>query len=212
VLFRSLIANIAAGLSHAHDRGILHRDLKPANILVTDDVQPMILDFNLSEDVVAGGRASLLIGGTLPYMAPEHLRAVVADGDVDQRSDIYSLGVMLFQLLTGELPFPIQAGSIIGNLSFLINDRGNVTPSVRSLQPRLSIDIDSIAQRCLSAKPNDRYQSAHDFQEDLERHLQNLPLKYAPNRSRSGRLRKWVKRHPRLSSLRQSEQFALSFW
>lgn len=195
-----MIANIAAGLSHAHDRGILHRDLKPANILLADDVQPLILDFNLSEDAVAGGRASLLIGGTLPYMAPEHLRAVVADGEVDQRSDVYALGVMFFQLLTGHLPFPVQDGSIIGNLSFVMNDRRASIPSVRSFDASLSSDVDSMVRRCLAPLPGDRYQAAHELQEDLDRHLRHLPLRHAQTCSRTERARKWARRHPRASS------------
>jgi serine/threonine protein kinase len=72
-----IAAKIAAGLAHAHQRGIIHRDLKPANKLLADNGDPMIVDFNLSDDVVVGGRLSLMVGGTLPYMAPEHLEAVL---------------------------------------------------------------------------------------------------------------------------------------
>lgn len=195
-----IVAQIASGLCHAHDRKILHRDLKPANILLTDDGQPMILDFNLSAEVVAGGRASLLIGGTLPYMAPEQLRAVIGGGEVDQRSDVYSLGVILFQLLTGELPFPPQSGSIIGNLSLLINDRNSVHASVRKHNAQWSVDIDTIVSKCLSSRVEDRYQTAHELRDDLERHLGDLPLLHAPNRSRQQRLVKWVRRHPKTMS------------
>ena len=195
-----LIAKISAGLSHAHQRGILHRDLKPANVLVTNDLQPMILDFNLSDDVVSGGRSTLLIGGTLPYMAPEHLLAVISDGKVDERSDIYSLGVMLFELLTGELPFRTQRGSTISTLSYLISDRYDTEPAVRKRDPSLSVDIDSIVLRCLASNPADRYQSVSELQKDLESHLENRPLRFAANRSVRERTKKWCRRHPRLSS------------
>ena len=100
---------LAEGLEHAHERGVLHLDLKPANVLMADDGQPMLLDFNLSQPV-RGGHAEF-VGGTLPYMAPENLAAYrhgVRGGDA--RGDIYSLGVMLFELLTGQLPFPIREG------------------------------------------------------------------------------------------------------
>lgn len=195
-----LALKIAGGLAHAHERGILHRDMKPANVLLTDDLQPMILDFNLSDDAAAGGKSALLIGGTLPYMAPEHLLAVISDGEVDERSDIYSLGVILYQLLTGELPFNSKSGSTISTLSYLINDRYDHPPAVRKLRPSLSKDIESIVLRCLASNPADRYQSARELKQDLERHLDSRPLVHAPNRSNIERLQKWSKRHPKLSS------------
>ncbi len=195
-----LVLKIAGGLAHAHERGILHRDMKPANVLLTDDLQPMILDFNMSDDAAAGGRSALLIGGTLPYMAPEHLLAVISDGEVDERSDIYSLGVILYQLLTGELPFKSKSGSTISTISYLINDRYDIPPAVRKLRPSLSIDIESIVLRCLASNPADRYQSARELKLDLERHLDSRPLVHAPNRSNIERLHKWRRRHPKLSS------------
>ena len=102
-----MAARVADGLAHAHERGILHRDLKPANILLGDDGEPLLLDFNLAADTKLRGPASAaLIGGTLPYMAPEHLRALRGeDRTLDARCDLYSLGVILFELLTGNHPF-----------------------------------------------------------------------------------------------------------
>ena len=194
-----IAAQIASGLAHAHERGILHRDLKPANILLTDYCQPMILDFNLSEDIVAGGRDSLLVGGTMPYMAPEHLKAVFSIGHIDTRSDIYSLGVILFQMLTGRLPFPPQDGSILATLSLVISQRANTTPSVRAANPKISLALDAIVRRCLAPDPNQRYQSARQLQEDLELHIHDYPLRHAPNRI-GERMRKWLRRHPRVTS------------
>src|SRR5262249_37149420 len=87
-------ARLADGLAHAHERGILHRDLKPANVLLTDEGQPMLLDFNLSVDAAQEtGAPAALVGGTLPYMAPEHLEALKGSSKpVDARSDIFGLG------------------------------------------------------------------------------------------------------------------------
>src|SRR5262249_8683608 len=92
-------ARLADALAHAHDRGILHRDIKPANVLLTDDGQPMLLDFNLAADAA---RAGPRVGGTPAYMAPEQLRQVCGEAaGVDARSDLFSLGVVLFEMLTG---------------------------------------------------------------------------------------------------------------
>lgn len=194
------MSRIAAGLSHAHERGILHRDLKPQNILVSDDLRPMILDFNLSDDVVSGGRSSLLIGGTLSFMAPEHLLAVIAEGEVDARSDIYSLGVIFYQLLTGELPFQTQSGSTISSLSYHLNERYDTRPEVTRVKAGLTLDVEAIVLKCLAANPAERYQTARELQQDLERHLRHLPLQHAPNRSVRERMVKWSRRHPALSS------------
>src|SRR5204863_8129037 len=97
----SLAARLVDGLVHAHDRGIFHRDLKPANVLLTDEGQPMLLDFNLSADMKLSQTATAAsIGGTLPFMAPEHLEAFRGQlRVVDQRSDVYSLGLILYELL-----------------------------------------------------------------------------------------------------------------
>ncbi|MFM8271991.1 MAG: serine/threonine-protein kinase, partial [Gemmata sp.] len=93
-----LVARIADGLAHAHERGILHRDLKPANVLLADDGQPMLLDFNLAHHSPGAAGAS---GGTLLYMSPEHLAAFAGDRTrtVDARSDLYSLGLVMYELL-----------------------------------------------------------------------------------------------------------------
>ena len=106
-----IAARLAEGLAHAHQRGVVHRDLKPANILLGDDGQPLILDFNVSSPAGNGSATAARHGGTVPYMSPEQLSAFGCGGDVDQRSDLYSLGVILYQLLTGELPFPARSGS-----------------------------------------------------------------------------------------------------
>jgi eukaryotic-like serine/threonine-protein kinase len=197
-----MFARLADGLAHAHERGILHRDLKPANILLTDDGVPMLLDFNLSEDVkVHGGAAAATIGGTLPYMAPEHLEAFCnRSKQVDARSDIFSLGVILYELLTGRPPFPSCQGCSAETIRKMIDDRKRIVPQPRLFNPAVSPAVESIVQHCLKADPGKRYQSAHDLQIDLERQLHNRPLRFAPEPSMSERVQKWARRHPRLAS------------
>ena len=198
-----IASRLAAGLHHAHEHGILHRDLKPANILLTEEGQPMLLDFNLAEDT----KRRLLpfadaVGGTLSYMAPEHLAAIGGDTDAcaDVRSDVYALGIVLFELLTGRLPFPAHEGTFVDILIGMIGDRNRTPPSLRHWNKAISPAADAIVRRCLEADPADRYQTAQDLQEDLERHLASLPLRHSREPSIRERTRKWVRRHPRLTS------------
>jgi serine/threonine protein kinase/Tfp pilus assembly protein PilF len=197
-----LAARLADGLAHAHERGIIHRDLKPANILLTNDGQPMLLDFNLSEDLKAAAAASAArVGGTLPYMAPEHLEALSGEPRrVDARSDIYSLGLILFELLTGQKGFANRSGSVHRSLPAMIEERKKTVPALRPWNKFVSPAVESIVQHCLQPDPDKRYQSAQDLREDLERHLADLPLKHVPEPSIKERLQKWTRRHPRLAS------------
>ncbi len=197
----TLSMQLADGLAHAHARGILHRDLKPANILFTDEGRPMLLDFNLAEDMNSRGTADrAAVGGTLPYMSPEHLEAFGRSGRLDVRSDLYSFGVILFELLTGRHPFPLRKGPIAERLLLLHQDRLLLPPSVRESNPAVSPAVDAMVRKCLMPNPDDRYQQALDLREDIELHLNHQPLKHGPNPSRHERLRKWMKRHPRLAS------------
>jgi serine/threonine protein kinase/tetratricopeptide (TPR) repeat protein len=198
----TLGSQLADGLGHAHRRGILHRDLKPANVLLTDDGRPMLLDFNLAEDVKQrhlAERAS--IGGTLPYMGPEHIEAYrTGTGRLDERCDLYSLGVILFELLTGRHPFPIYKGASPENVRAMVADRQKPPPLLRPHNPAVSPAVEAIVRKCIAPEPADRYQTADDLREDLDRHLSQLPLKHAANPSKREVVRKWLKRHPRLTS------------
>ncbi len=195
-------ARLADGLAHAHDRGILHRDLKPANILLTDEGQPMLLDFNLAADVkLRVAEAAAHMGGTLPYMAPEHLEAL-QDGHrpVDSRSDLYSLGIILFELLTGRQPFGVYRGPLEMVLPKLLADRRAAAPELRRWNRAVSPAVESIIRRCLNPDPDRRYQSARELHEDLELHLAHRLLRHAPNPSIGERARKFLRRHSRLTS------------
>ena len=208
-------ACLADGLQHAHERGIIHRDLKPANVLLADDGRPMLLDFNLADDLEARhDDADRSAGGTLPYMSPEHLSAFlglpspvpgsgVGPDDrprVDARSDIYSLGVILSELLMGKHPFTRLPGSAEAVIPPMIGERLGAPPAIRAGNLLVSPAVESILHKCLEADPARRYQTARDLHDDLQRQLLHEPLLHAREPSWGERIRKWGRRHPRLSS------------
>jgi serine/threonine protein kinase/Tfp pilus assembly protein PilF len=192
---------LADGLAHAHQRGILHRDLKPANILLTDEGEPMLLDFNLAVDTRQPLGASLY-GGTLPYMAPEHIDAFHGTPrEVDERSDIFSLGVVLYELLTGRHPFVNRRGPLHQVLADLRAAQRSPLQDARTWNRAVSPAVQSILQHCLAADPAKRYQSANQLRDDVEQQLSDKPLKYAPEPSLRERLGKWRRRHPRATAI-----------
>lgn len=195
-----IASRLASGMGHAHDHGILHLDIKPGNILITDDGQPMLLDFHLSTLRSGDGPATTVVGGTLPYMSPEQILAFQDKAVVDERSDVYSLGVVLFELLSGRLPFVAgRAGTSRDDLTRMLEIRTTV-PLVRTLNRGVSPATEAIVRRCLAYRPEDRYQSAHELAHDLNCQLQHLPLQHAGNPSVRELLTKWVSRHPRVMS------------
>ncbi len=201
-----IVAQLAEGLHHAHQRSILHRDIKPSNILISAEGQPLLLDFNLAQDGEEDP-AHASIGGTIAYMAPEHLRALVGRTpalirQVDGRSDIYSLGMVLAEMLTGHRPFE-QSGSYSAvplQIEAMALERSKADASVRRDRPDLSWGLESIVRKCLAADPAARYQQADHLADDLRRLLEDRPLKHAPELSRVERVRKFARRHPRLAS------------
>jgi Tol biopolymer transport system component len=160
---------LAEGLSAAHAAGVLHRDLKPANLRVTGDGRLKILDFGLaklSHDAVmtlstrTASLSDVGLSGTLPYMAPEQLLGEA----VDERSDIYSVGVVLFELSTGRMPF---AAALVPKLTNAILHEA--PPAPRTIAPKLSGELDRIILKCLEKDPDLRYQSAKDLAADFKR-------------------------------------------
>ncbi len=193
-----LVIGSVEGLAHAHRRGIIHRDLKPANILVADDGTPVLLDFNLA--VSTQDAKTRIVGGTLPYMSPQQLQSLQSGDVADARDDVFSMGVVLYELLSGQLPFACPHSGEAFELSNVIADRRRPPGSVRSLNAGVSPGLESIINRCIAPASEHRYQDAGELLEDLNRHRQNLPLKFAPDRAIGERLSKWARRHPRMSS------------
>jgi serine/threonine protein kinase/Flp pilus assembly protein TadD len=191
-------AEVAAGLAHAHERGIVHRDLKPANVLLTDDGRPMLLDFNLADDAAAPNTA---ICGTPRYMAPEQLAALKArKGYHSARTDVYALGLILWELLAGRLPGNDGPGADDDPVGRMLTARSRPPAWPASGRPDVSPAVKSILAKCLAPEPGDRYATAAELREDLLRQLNNQPLNFARDPSPRERLWKWARRHPRLSS------------
>jgi hypothetical protein len=164
-------ARLADALDHAHRHGILHRDVKPSNILLHANGRVLLTDFNLSCDPREGLQP---VGGTLAYMAPEHLDALEW-GDpataeaVDSRSDVYSLGVVLFEVLTGRRPFTSTPRGDAGEvLRALAEERRREPPSPRRLLPHVPPALDGIVRRCLDPDPSRRYQQAGELAAALD--------------------------------------------
>jgi serine/threonine protein kinase/Tfp pilus assembly protein PilF len=201
-----IAAEIAGGLKHAHQRGIFHRDIKPSNILISAEGQPLLLDFNLAQDQHIDPALATL-GGTVAYMAPEHLRALAGRSSalikkVDERSDIYSLGMVLAEMLTGHSPFDQSASysALPLQIEAMAVERSRSWPSVRERRPDIPWGIESIVRKCLAPDPALRYQQSDHLAEDLQRFLDDRPLRYAPELSRSEQVRKFARRHPRVTS------------
>jgi eukaryotic-like serine/threonine-protein kinase len=192
-----LVARVCDAVQHAHQRGIIHRDLKPPNILVGEDGQPKVLDFGVAR--AAGTQVSLTtvatgpgqLVGTLPYMSPEQLQTT-ADG-TDTRTDVYALGVTLFRLLAGRLPFAEDDPPLpeLGRrIAF------DAPPRLSSIDSSLRGDLETIVSCALSKERDRRYPSAEALASDLRRYLSGLPIEASAD-SAWYLLRKQVARYRR---------------
>lgn len=191
-----LFSKLASALTHAHARGVLHGDLKPANVLIRNDGEPALLDFNLS--IAIDREDARWAGGTLAYMAPEVIRAWMGQHvRPEPAADIYGLGVMLFEFVNGVLPFHAPRSCAAVDLEEGLRARHG---SLRWTNPAVSPGTRSIVARCLAGEPSDRYRSAAELQADLDRELKDRPLRHASEPFIAGRARKWARRHPRLGS------------
>jgi serine/threonine protein kinase/Tfp pilus assembly protein PilF len=185
-----LISKVARTVHYAHEHGILHRDIKPGNILLDAKGEPLLTDFGLARLVEAESTVTRTkeVMGTPSYMAPE--QAVGNNAAVSSATDVYGLGAVLYQLLTGHPPF---AGGTTYETIKLVLDTEPRQP--RLLNPKVDRDISTICLKCLEKDPKRRYTSALALAEDLERWLKHEPIQ-ARHTGIFTRGKKWVRRNP----------------
>lgn len=190
-----LVAKACDAVHHAHQHGVIHRDLKPGNILVEESGQPKILDFGVAQLVDADKHLTTIqtqvgqLVGTVSYMSPEQLT-----GDtrrLDTQTDVYALGVILYEVLSGKLPYDIRGRS----LAEAARIRQDKNPTALSaVTPRLRGDVETIVQKALERDKERRYSSAAEFAADIRRYLNDEPIVARPPSTRY-LLGKFVRRH-----------------
>jgi serine/threonine protein kinase/ribosomal protein S27E len=188
-----LCVPIARALHHAHEQGVIHRDLKPSNIMIDEQGQPWLMDFGLAKREVGEITMTMdgQILGTPRYMSPE--QASGQGHSTDRRTDIYSMGVMFFEMLTGEGPFR-------GNAQMQIHQRlVEDAPDPRKLNRHIPRDLSTICAKCLERAPENRYSSAAELGDEFERFLRGEPIKARPI-SAPSRLARWARRKPWVAS------------
>lgn len=187
-----LVMEIARAVAVAHDEGVVHRDLKPANVMITADDRPMILDFGLaSRSTEQTISQPGMILGTPAYMSPEQAR--LEPHLAGRPADVYSVGVILFEMLTGERPFRGDPRVLLEKIA---ND---AAPEARTLTHRLPLDLNTVCQKCLEKEPQLRYPTAGELADDLQRFLKNEPIRARPI-SLAGRVWRWSLRQPKLAA------------
>lgn len=167
-----IAVQLADALAYTHACEVLHCDVKPSNVLLTADGDAMLIDFNLA----AGQRGGRNVGGTLPYMAPEQLRAVVkkdVDCEFDERTDVFSCGIVIYELLSGQLPFgAIPLSPSKPEVAAQLSQRQSLGPrSLRALNPHVNRSCERLLERCLAFDPADRPQTAAALAKALRREL-----------------------------------------
>ncbi|MBK9187653.1 MAG: serine/threonine protein kinase [Phycisphaerales bacterium] len=176
-----LFVRVCEAVEHAHQKGVIHRDLKPANIMVDASGQPKVLDFGVARAADADVRSATLMTevgqlvGTVPYMSPEQIAGDTSD--LDTRSDVYTLGVVLYELLSGQLPHRVSDKTLPEAVRII----GQEEPvALGSIDRALRGDLQTIVGKALDKERARRYQSAADLGEDIERYLRDEPITARP--------------------------------
>lgn len=196
-----LFSRVCEAVHYGHQQGIIHRDLKPANILVDPHGEPKVIDFGVARATDADltlttqHTAVGALVGTIQYMSPEQCEGDAAG--VDTRSDVYSLGVVLYELLTGALPYDAASGTIYAAM-WIIREQVPRAPS--TVDRRLRGDLDAILLKALEKDPARRYVSVAELAQDIRRHLAGEPIE-ARAAGRWQRLLRWVGRRPRTGAV-----------
>jgi tetratricopeptide (TPR) repeat protein len=190
----ALVETLAEAMQSAHERGVLHRDLKPGNVLFTQGGVPKITDFGLARKLDEQGRTSTGdVMGTPSYMAPEQAQGEVRE--TGPATDVYALGAILYECLTGRPPF--KAATPVETVMQVIHEE---VVAVRALQPKTPRDLETICLKCLRKQPRDRYRSANELAEDLARFRLDQPIVARPV-GRLERAWKWARRRPAAAAL-----------